>query len=397
MIHGKRTRLLFYGNCLGRGGAHQTMLAWFDLLGTDSTFDLDIWCASESWFTEQLRARGLDYKLLPMPSALAKIRHGQWKNRLRTVARVTSMAFGLARAWGRVLFHRPDVVVLTGGRDFIMLLPLVLLRRKHTVTVPQTTDWGEIPTCRLMCRLATKTYAISEEVAQSIAQMGVPPEKIHVYPLIYTADHAGRYPDKTELRRALGLPISVPLLGVTGVVRPHKGQLDAIRVLERVRQAIPHATLLVVGSPPAGAADAEAYYAMLQNEVREKKLEANVVFMGWRDDVPRVMRALDLLLVPSHDFEGVPRVILEGLEAGLPIIASDLPQFKEIIGRHGAGFLHPIDRLDRWATDAIHFLQSEARLAAASARSRTVWEQEYSREGVRPRVISAFRDLAPSR
>lgn len=390
----KKIRVVFYTNCLGRGGAHHTFLAWFELLRPVDNFELKIFCHAESWFTDQLRRRNLSYEILPMPKALAEIRHGSWQAKSRTLLRVASMVGGLLRAWLRVAFINADVVVLTGGRDFLMLLPLALRRRKHAVTIPQTTDWGEIPVCRMMCQVAAKTYAISQAVADSIVRMKIAPEKVSVYPLIYTADHLNPSLSRHDIRESLGLARNAAVLGMTGVIRPHKGQREAILILAEVVKRVPNVKLVIVGSAPAGATDAEAYHLSLRQLIVELGVEEQVLLLGWRDDVSRIMRAMDILLVPSHDFEGVPRVILEGLEAGLPLVATDLPQFKEIVGRFDAGFLHPIDELPKWADEIVALLKDKSRLAAASQRARRVWESEYSCESVRPRIVSAFQELS---
>lgn len=172
-MSGKKT-LVVYESCIGRGGARHSLLSWLDLMREDGVLELKLFCGSEGWFTEQLRKRGIAYELLPLPSGLAAIRHGEWSNRFRTFLRVLGMVGGLLRAWRRVAFIRADGVLLTGGRDFIMLFPLVVRLRHRTATVPQTTDWGRIPTCKLMCRMVARTYAISASVADSITAMGIP-------------------------------------------------------------------------------------------------------------------------------------------------------------------------------------------------------------------------------
>lgn len=390
----RRTRIVFYANCLGRGGAHQTMLAWFELLKPVPDLDLKIYCAGEGWFADQLRRRGLEYEILAMPAALGRIKHGSWQNKFRTAGRILAMAGGLLRAWPRIAFARADVLVLTGGRDFIMLFPLAVRRRRHTVTIPQTTDWGEIPTCKFMCRLAAKTYAISASVAETITRMGIEADKVSVRPLIYTSDYAGRLPGKAEVRRRLGLPATAPVLGMTGVIRPHKGQREAILVLEQVLKKLPEARLAIVGTA-AEAADAQAYEREIVGLVAARGLGERVHFLGWRDDVPAIMRAMDVMLVPSHDFEGVPRVILEALEAGLPVVASDLPQFREVIGQYDAGFLHPVTQTARWADEVVALFADPDRIGAASVRARAVWREHYSSEGAGPLIVEAFRELAP--
>ncbi len=396
MANGRRPRLIFYANCLGRGGAHQSMLAWLDLLQSSGEFELRIFCHAEGWFTEQLGRRGLRYTLMPMPAALAGIRHGQWRDRRRTVLRVASMIPRLMLGWSRAVFVGSDAIVLTGGRDFLVLLPLVLRRRHHAAAIPQTSDWGEIPACRTMCHTVGRVYAISDTIGRTITAMGVPEEKVSTQPLIYTVDHAGRLPDKATLRRELGIPVDAPVLGMTGVIRPHKGQREAILVVEKVREKIPNVQLMIAGTPPPDTPESDAYYNELLGITKARHLAGTVRFLGWRDDIPRLMHAFDALLVPSHSTEGVPRVILEALEAGLPIFGTEMPQFEEIAGRHGVAFLNPVDAIEAWARDIDQVLALPDRLAELSRKARSVWERFYSEASAREQVLEAFRSLARS-
>lgn len=394
MSHLRPKRIVFYSNCLGRGGAHQSFLAWVDLLKEEPGIELLVYCHEDGWMAGELRARGVAVKILPMPSGLAQIRHGQWKNRWNTFRRGLSIVGRLVFTWVRLLFVRADALVLTGGRDFIMLLPLAVRLRHRSATVPQTTDWGEIPTCRTMCRLAAKTFAISGEVAETIVEMGVSRSKIKVLPLIFTADFAHLYGNAAGLRRTLGLPNNRLILGMTGVVRPHKGQLDAVVVLHHViAQGLP-AHLVIVGAPPADAPESVAYFAEVHKTVERLGLSDHVTFAGWQSDIAKWMRCFDVLLVPSHDFEGVPRVILEGLEAGLPVFGSDLPQFKEVLLQRGTGVLHPVKDHQAWAQAIVDLWENAETFKRAGQKARKVWEQNYSHEAVRTQLIPEFRRLA---
>lgn len=80
---------------------------------------------------------------------------------------------------------------------------------------------------------------------------------------------------------------------------------------------------------------------------QEKKLkglaanDSRIRFIGYRADIKEIYQALDLLAVPSR-FEPLPRVILEGMDAGTPVLASDTGGCKELIDDYG-GFIFPTD------------------------------------------------------
>lgn len=390
-----KKRLTFYITGLAKGGAHQSAIAWFELLRASGEFELDVHVGIEGWFTDQLKSRGIPYRYLPLPAALGAIKHGSWKNRWTTLRRVAAMVPALALTWAKVAFRKTDGVVLTSGRDFLMLLPLVLRKRKCSATIPQSTDWGDIPSCKAMCQIVREVFAISQSVADSIVAMGIEPAKVKVLPLIFTKPREQKFPARQELRLQLGLPVDRPIVGIVGLVRSNKGQQDAVQVMDRIRREIPDALLVVAGAAMADQPAALAYEAETKEMVKRLGLENNVRFLGWRDDVPAVMRSFDVLYVPSHDREGVPRVILEGLEAALPLVATNIDQFCEVIGTYDAGVLLPVTDHDGWARETVRLLKDPAAREELSGKALAAWRSHYSEEAVKPVLLAAFGSLAP--
>jgi glycosyltransferase involved in cell wall biosynthesis len=131
--------------------------------------------------------------------------------------------------------------------------------------------------------------------------------------------------DREAARRALDLDPRTTVLGVVAQVTPWKGQIDAVRMLGQLNGSHPDATLLLAGSPKFTSAatryDNVAYLAEIQREIAALGLERRVRLLGERDDVPEVMRALDVLLVPSWE-EPCGRSVLEGMAMGVPVLAT---------------------------------------------------------------------------
>jgi glycosyltransferase involved in cell wall biosynthesis len=394
MTTSKKT-ILVYETGMGRGGAKHSLLTWLEMMRASGEFDLRILLGMEGWVADRLREREFAFELVPMPTALGRVKHGSWANRGQTLMRILQMLGGILSAWGRTFGLRADAVLLTGGRDFIMIAPLVFRLRRHTATIPQSTDWGSIPVCRTMCGLAGYTFAISQAVADSIIAMGIKREKVEVLPLIYTKDRTGDATPRDVVRTELGLPLDAPVIGLTGVIREQKGQREAILAFQKVVEKLPDARLVIVGAPQADQPDAIAY----DREIRELAVQLNlaerVLFTGWRDDVTRLLRGFDALLVPSLHTEGVPRVILEGFEAGLYVIGSDMEQFREIFT--GAGSLQPVGDLEAWAAAMIEVLEDTGRLAEESRKARALWETRFSEASATPKLLARFRQLASER
>jgi glycosyltransferase involved in cell wall biosynthesis len=132
---------------------------------------------------------------------------------------------------------------------------------------------------------------------------------------------------RKTLRAELGLPAG-PLVGLFGRITEWKGQRVLIEALPR----LPHLQALIVGSPMFGQ-DAELAY--LETLARRLGVSDRIKFLGHRQDVPRLMRAVDLVVHCSTSPEPFGRVIVEALLAGTPVLAAEGGASREILGDTG--------------------------------------------------------------
>lgn len=141
-------------------------------------------------------------------------------------------------------------------------------------------------------------------------------------------------------RAALDLPQGVPLLGVVAQITPWKGQVDVVRALPAIRQAVPDARLVLAGSAKFVSAgtrfDNRSYLRMLESEVARLGLEQAVHFIGERSDVPALLRGLDVLVMASWE-EPFGRIAAEAMAMGTATVATSVGGPPEFIvdGRTG--------------------------------------------------------------
>ena len=72
--------------------------------------------------------------------------------------------------------------------------------------------------------------------------------------------------------------------------------------------------------------------------VTKLNISDNVIFLGIRDDLPDIFSACDSLLMPSRN-EGLPRVAIEAMAAGKPVIATDVGGTSEVVNHGETGIL----------------------------------------------------------
>lgn len=138
--------------------------------------------------------------------------------------------------------------------------------------------------------------------------------------------------DMSSLRRELGVSDDQYLVAAVGRYHASKGWDTLIDAFKRTTNK--DVVLLFFGS------------GGLESELKQMANgDSRIHFVGFREDIKDLYQCFDLMLCPSR-FEPLPRVMLEGMDAGLPIIASDEGGCKELIEDYG-GQIFPVDERDR--------------------------------------------------
>ncbi len=120
--------------------------------------------------------------------------------------------------------------------------------------------------------------------------------------------------DPHEIRGELGLPSNAFVVGHVGRFMEQKNHGFLIRIAAELAKREPNLHVLLVGDGPLRES--------AQKQVADAGLSNCVHFLGLRPDVPRVMGALDVFLLPSL-FEGLPLVGMEVQAAGIPLVLTD--------------------------------------------------------------------------
>jgi L-malate glycosyltransferase len=214
----------------------------------------------------------------------------------------------------------------------------------------------------VIARTSHEVVAISDYTAERFNE-GLPRA---VATRVYNSiDHSRFDPDSVSaapLRAELGLAPDAMLLGQVAQITPWKGQDDAIRTLAQLRRGGLDVHLVIAGEITfAGKQvryDNRAYLRALHRLVDELALRDAVHFIGQREDVPAVFRALDVSLLPSWD-EPFGLAAVESLAMGTPAFVTSSGGAAEAVKDGVAGRVLPAKRPELWA-DALRQLLSDA-------------------------------------
>jgi glycosyltransferase involved in cell wall biosynthesis len=206
--------------------------------------------------------------------------------------------------------------------------------------------------------------------------------------------------DGARARRRLGLNEDTPVLGIVGQLTPWKAQDDAIRILHRVRATLPSAMLLVAGTAKFVSQetryDNRTFVSGLHAMCADLGLHGAVRFLGEREDVPELLAALDVLLVPSWA-EPFGRVVIEGMAMGLPVIATSEGGPAEIIDDGLDGVLLPPRAPERWAHEVRRLLEDRERARGLAEVARRRVGPTYGVEAHVRRILNVYGQVLGSR
>jgi L-malate glycosyltransferase len=270
----------------------------------------------------------------------------------RAVAEMSLAALRVHRAARR---HRADVVHANSIRAGIELGLAHVSPAASIVHVRDCLPPGAMTsaTMRLIAATATVVVANSHHTAGTV-RAAAPNARLEVvYPAIDIAAFDPSHLDRAAARARLGVAgTRGVLMGVVAQLSPWKGQDTAIEALRLLREQDVDAHLLLIGSAKFVASatrfDNEAYVAGLHRLVADAGLEDRVSWLGERNDVPELVRALDVLLLPSHE-EPFGRALLEALALEVPALATSVGGPPELIRDGREGYLLAPDEPAAWA------------------------------------------------
>ena len=179
--------------------------------------------------------------------------------------------------------------------------------------------------------LADAILTPSEGVRQHLLAQGVRPERVHV---VYNGVPPERFADlkpPEQVYRELGLSRAQPIIAVVAHLSSKKGHRYLLEAVARLKERYPQLVCLVVGEGPLGQ--------HLRQLAGRLEVTEHVRFLGHRNDAVAIMRACDVVVLPSIAKEGLGLCIIEAAFLGKPTVGSRAPGIDEAIADGQTGLL----------------------------------------------------------
>ena len=257
----------------------------------------------------------------------------------------------------------------------------------------KATIWIE----KFLGRLATHMLFTQsgEDAATAVALSICPEEKVH---WIGNGVDIRRFDPRLAdplAKRAFGLPPWATVVGFMGRIVREKGVLELLDAMPRVLELVPNLHLLMAGDITDGERDRKTRN-IIRGLVEEKGLASRVVFTGFVEDVPKVMQAIDLFVLPSHR-EGMPRSLIEAMASGRPVVATNIRGCREEVVDELTGLLVPVEDSEALSDAIVRILLDPtlARLMGDEGRRRT--EAMFDERDVIDRQVQVYQQLVKER
>ncbi|MDE2261189.1 MAG: glycosyltransferase [Gammaproteobacteria bacterium] len=287
----------------------------------------------------------------------------------------------LARRRGVRLLHATGVKGTLAARIAARLVGARTLLHVHDLNDPGAA-LGALQ--RLVAQPTDAALCVSQAVRElTMNRYHVRPERVRVarngIPLdMLRSAGAGA---RGRVRSELGIEAGRPVLAIIGRMHPVKGHRALLAMLPAVVRSCPRALLLVIGDGPERT-PCEAL-------ARSLGISQHVRFLGRRDDVPRLLAAIDLVLMPSQS-EGLGLAAIEALAAARPVIAFSVGGLPEVVVDGLNGRLVPPGDSQAFTSAVIETLRDPGRRFSYS-RGAASSAEHFGVEAHVQRVIECYR------
>jgi glycosyltransferase involved in cell wall biosynthesis len=227
--------------------------------------------------------------------------------------------------------------------------------------------------------------AISEGVKKVLLDSDIPSSLIHVIPSGIDFSPFEEVASRDFLRREFSLAPDDYLVGIVAALEDAKGHTYLIQASRILREQAPKIKIIIVGTGPLEIE--------LDRQAHELGVDDMVFFLGFREDVPRILASLDLFVLSSYR-EGLGTSLLDAMASRLPVVATQAGGIPDVVIHQKTGLLVP-PRDSAALAQAILTLYNDRELAARlGEKGYEVVHQKFSAEAMAGQIIDLYKKLA---
>lgn len=275
---------------------------------------------------------------------------------LRHVAKYYRESRTLAR---QLLQAGVDIVHFTDVKAAYHNSLAALLARTRRVCHIQSV-YSDLSLRERLSLLPVQSFIFVSKAARQDFALSLPDSRARVvYNPIEVPDSADRTENNLAVRSEFGVPLECTLIGMVARVAPVKDYYTLASAAAEVLRRYPDTRFLIVGDNSQVELNRHHYQEVVQR-LNELGIADRFIFTGHRDDVPRLIAAMDISVLCSHR-EGFGLCIVESMAMGKPVVATDVGGIPEIIQPGITGYLHQHGSSEELARRLIALIEDPAK------------------------------------
>jgi len=202
---------------------------------------------------------------------------------------------------------------------------------------------------------------------------------IHPEPYLHAVDC------KSKIHKEFDIRSHEVVIGFVGQIDERKCIQDIIDSIPIILQALPNARFLFAGK---GNLEDD-----LLRQRSERGLTRQIIYAGFRKDIPAIMQAIDLLILPSK-VEGFGYVLIEAMAAAKPVVATNVSSIPEIVQHGETGFLVPVHQPEKLANAIVKILQDKKMAVYMGKKGRKRVLKKFTVKRMISQIETIFIDYA---
>jgi glycosyltransferase involved in cell wall biosynthesis len=245
---------------------------------------------------------------------------------------------------------------------------------------------GRDPLTRFIYAIPDRFIAISTAVKDVLVKRGLKSTKITVIPSSVDTGHFS--PATDDLRKELNISPETMIIGNSSTFTWTKGQETLLQAFNLIHKKFP-CILLFAGRLPDSRKG--KYLNHVHEDLRDK-----VVLLGHREDIPRVLKTIDIFIYPSV-LEGLGTALLEAMAMGRPIITSDIPTFGDFIEDRVNGLFFKVRNPEDLAEKAVFLMQDKKLKEQIGKKARSTALEKFTVEKMIDRTEAYYQEVLDAR
>jgi sugar transferase (PEP-CTERM/EpsH1 system associated) len=322
----------------------------------------------------------------------------------------------------RVISERCRVIELGErlGGDYQLYFKLARAFRRHKIHIAHTHSWatllegvigakvGGVPIIvhgehgtirdntkihlyiqRFFWNITDRVLSVSETLRDDLHEaVGFPKERIRVISNGVDMSRFGIAHDGSDYKARLGFPAGSVVFGAIGRLVSVKCFPLLLEASAMIFEKVPNSHLVIVGDGPL--------HAELTEMARRRNIADRVSFLGWRPDVPDILKAMDVF-VCSSESEGMSNTILEAMASGIPVVATAVGGNVELVVDGETGVLVQPNDPNILAGTVAELLANQPLRLKMGERGRRRVEECFSLEAMTRNYTSFYLEMFSQR